>query len=69
MVFSFQGVLGSVPSQTLEVEVASGPVAVATADGSGCGLVTFTLHGRSAPALIDGPQPLARLESLLRTRF
>lgn len=43
---------------------ASRPVAVATAGGSGCGLVAFTLRGHSAPPLTDGPHLIGSLRAL-----
>lgn len=48
---------------------AQAPVAVATADDTGCGSVTFTLNGRREHLLTDGPRLIARLEALLRVRF
>jgi hypothetical protein len=42
------------------------PLAIATADGSGCGGVTFRLRGHSGPPLAGGPGLIRRLSSLLR---
>ena len=41
------------------------PIAIATADGSGCGLVTLRLRGRTEPPLTGGPHLIAWLESVL----
>ncbi len=41
------------------------PVAVAIADGSGCGVVTFTLRGRREPDLAGGRGLVAGLTALL----
>lgn len=43
------------------------PVAVATADGSGCGMVALKVHGRTAPALAGGPRLIRALGRLIRT--
>jgi hypothetical protein len=40
------------------------PLAVATADGSGCGLVTFRLRGHRQPALSGGPQLIRELAAM-----
>jgi hypothetical protein len=45
------------------------PVAVATADGSGCGIVTFSIGGQTAPALSGGAGLIKALESLLHATF
>lgn len=45
--------------------VNAAPLAEAVADGSGCGLVTFRIRGRSQPALIGGPKLVRQLSSLL----
>ena len=45
------------------------PLAVVTADGSGCGLVDFALRGRRQGALSDGPGLIDRLGALLEIRF
>jgi hypothetical protein len=41
------------------------PLATAVAGGSGCGEVSFTLHGKTAPGLSDGPELDTRLGHLL----
>ena len=41
------------------------PVAVAIADGSGCGFVTFAIRGHTEPKLADGPRLIKQLTSLL----
>jgi hypothetical protein len=41
------------------------PLARAVAQGSGCGGVSFTLHGRSEPGLSDGYELVSQLEKLL----
>jgi hypothetical protein len=45
------------------------PLAIATADGSGCGGVTFRLRGHRGPPLAGGPGLIRRLSSLLRIGF
>lgn len=45
------------------------PVAIATADGSGCGSVTLSISGEQEPALTGGPQLIKWLSSLLHTSF
>jgi hypothetical protein len=45
------------------------PVAVASADGSGCGIVTFRIGGRTAPSLSGGPGLIKSLDSLLGTQL
>ena len=59
------------PDVTLAFLQANGhkPVAVVSADGSGCGGVRFTLRGRRGPALNGGRLLVSELESLLKTRF
>lgn len=59
------------PYVELQFRKAAGatPVAVATADGSGCGLVTLTVGGRQEPALTEGPQLIKWLSSLLGTKL
>lgn len=55
-----------------EVQVAfrhtpgAAPLVSVTADGSGCGGVTFRLRGRRGPPLAGGPGLIRRLSSLLR---
>jgi hypothetical protein len=44
---------------------AAAPLATVVAGGSGCGGVSFTLRGRSAPALGNGPELDTRLGHLL----
>jgi hypothetical protein len=39
------------------------------AEGSGCGTASFTLGGRSEPALIGGPGLITRLHALLGTKL
>jgi hypothetical protein len=47
-----------------------GPVlAEAVADGSGCGIVSFSVGGKSEPALTGGPGLIQQLEKLLGTTF
>lgn len=41
------------------------PVAVATADGSGCGFVTLGIRGRARPGLSGGPKLIGALDKLL----
>jgi hypothetical protein len=55
------------PLVELDFRRASGvpPVAIAIADGSGCGLVQFTLRGRHEPALAAGPGLIRELTALL----
>jgi hypothetical protein len=55
------------PTVTLNFLSAPGaaPLATAVADGSGCGGVSFTLRGRTAPGLGDSPELLTRLGHLL----
>jgi hypothetical protein len=47
----------------------SSPLAEVTADGSGCGLVTFSLRGHSEPALAGGPGLIRRLEAILHAKL
>lgn len=42
------------------------PVAVAIAEGGGCGLVTFSLHGRRGPVLAGGRRLIRRVRAILR---
>jgi hypothetical protein len=55
------------PSVTLSFRAtpAASPLAVAVADGTGCGGVSFTLHGRSEPGLSGGYGLVSQLEKLL----
>jgi hypothetical protein len=41
------------------------PVAIAVADGSGCGLVTVRMHGHAQPSLSGGPRLISWLHSAL----
>lgn len=47
----------------------SAPLAIVTADGSGCGFVSFGLSGRAQPPLSGGPKLIDRLQSLLHVSF
>ncbi len=55
------------PDVTLNFLSAAGaaPLATTVADGSGCGGVSFTLRGRTAPGLSNGPELDTRLGHLL----
>jgi hypothetical protein len=44
----------------------AGPVAVAVADGGGCGTLSLKVRGRTAPALTGGPQLISALGIRLR---
>jgi hypothetical protein len=56
------------PTVTVEFLPAEGrvPLATVVADGSGCGGVSFTLRGKSAPGLSGGPAFDQRLGRMLR---
>lgn len=57
------------PDATLEFLSASGAsLATATAQGEGCGLVSFAIRGRSEPQLADGGELVERLGKLLGFR-
>jgi hypothetical protein len=55
------------PAITLDFLARRGasPIATATADGSGCGGVSFALNGKQEPALAGGWQLVRELEKLL----
>lgn len=44
-------------------------IAVADADGSGCGLVSLRIGNRTEPPLTGGPRLIHRLQPLLRTKL
>jgi len=48
---------------------ASSPIAVATIEPTGCGLVRLVLAGRAQPALADGYTAAKRLGALLHVKF
>ena len=55
------------PDVTLRFQSAAGaaPIAVASVEGSGCGVVPLRIRGRTAPALSGGPGVVKALDRLL----
>ena len=45
------------------------PVAVAVADGGGCGLVTLRVHGRAEPSLTGGPGLIRWLQASIGVKL
>ena len=56
---------GPLVDLTFRTSAGAPPVAVASADGGGCGVVTLRIRGRMAPALSGGPGVVKALDRLL----
>jgi hypothetical protein len=68
-VFSCPADRGPDVGLSFETAPAAAPVAIAHADGSGCGVVTLRVRGRTAPALSGGPGVIKALDRLLGARL
>jgi hypothetical protein len=60
---------GPLVDLTFRASAGAPPAVVASADGGGCGVVTFRIRGRMAPALSGGPGVVKALDRLLGERL